>query len=360
MKTRFLYAVTILAFASCSGIQASAPPPQPAALPALRSAALKPGTIFVAVGDGTLPGSVVFSSPPYTVRGETAAERSPLAVALTKSDSLIVAPYSDDGALWLVPPPYDVQPKTIASFSWGGGMALDDNDNIFLAQRRTVNARSSYLVKYDAPGYTHARRFAASTNRFVTAVKTLPGGALAVGSQLNGPRRSLLAGSLDIYRPPFTKSTKIASLQFVQAMTVVPAGLIVAVCPPCSNIASRSYLALVAPPYTSVTKIFARLPSKVFASAVTSSPTGDVFVNEGGVLYRYAPPYTKVQPLTNTSGVLEAATATDANGNLFFGSTTQSGVCGGFTIYRLPAPYTAQPTAIFCTPGIPAGMILSR
>jgi hypothetical protein len=328
-----------------------------AGLPALHTSVLKPGTLFVAVGDGTLPGSVVFSSPPYASRGETAPTRSPLAVGLTKDDGLIVAPDSDDAPLWLIQPPYDVQPKTIATFSWGGGMALDESDDIFLAQKKNLDGRASYVMEYEAPDYAQSRRFASSTNQFITSLEALPGGMLAVGSLRNGPHRSLLPGSLNIYRPPFSKSTRIASLQFVAAMTVVPAGLIVAVCPRCDGGTFTSYLALVAPPYTAVTRILARLPRKALATAVASSPQGDIFVNEDAVLYHYAPPYAEAEKLSNTSGVLEGATATDATGNLFFGSTVQP---VGFTIFRLPVPYTGKPQPLFSTPGIPAGMILSR
>jgi hypothetical protein len=358
MKAHLLTVAAFLALASCSGARAGLPPSSYAAgLPALHTSALQPGTLFVAVGDGMLPGYVVFSSPPYTSQGETAPTRSPLAIALTKSGALIVAPDWIDAPLWLIQPPYDVRPKTIATFSWGGGMALDENGNIFLAQKRDLNGRASYLMEYDAPDYAASRRFASSTNQFVTSVEALPGGLLAVGTLINGPHRSLLPGSLNIYRPPFSKSTKIASLRFVAAMTVVPTGLIVAVCPRCDGSTLSSYIALVAPPYTAVTKILARLPKKAIATGIVSSPEGDIFVNEDAVLYHYAPPYAKAERLSNTSGVLGGATATDAEGNLFFGSTVQP---VGFTIFRLPVPYTGKPQPLFSTPGIPAGMILSR
>jgi hypothetical protein len=358
-KSRFLIVVAVLALAGCAGVPGDG---APSSLPAgaLQSSVLKPGTVFVAIGEGALPGSVVFSAPPYTSRGETRPSQSPLAVALTQDDALIVADDADAAPLSIIRPPYVGPPKTIARFSWAGGMALDKSGNIFLAQARMPNSRSSYIKEYRAPDYARSVRFASSTNRSITSVTALPDGELAVGGVLSGPHDTFLPGSLDIYRAPFTHGAKIAALPFVQAMTVVPNGLIVLVCSQCyGNASSGSYLALVAPPYTSVTKILATMPN-VSATSVASSPAGDVFVNQGGVLYHYAPPYSKDLKLSKTSGVLEGAVATGPSGDLFFGSTSQPGIDGSFTIFRLPAPYGGKPQALFSTPGVPGGITVSR
>ena len=117
-----------------------------------------------------------------------------------------------------------------------------------------------------------------------------------------------------------------------------------------------AYLALVAPPFTSVTKVLAKLPG-VTAPAITSTATGDIFVKQDALIYRYAPPYAKGKKLPNTSLALETM-ATAANGDLFFGARGSNGL--SFTINRLPAPYTGQPQVLFSAFGPPAQMTVSK
>ena len=164
--------------------------------------------------------------------------------------------------LSIVKPPYTGQPSTIANVFWAGGMALDQSDDIFLAQGIAPRSKITYFKEYLAPDYTQSVRFATSKQRFITAVTALPNGLLAVGSVRNGPNDTSLPGNLTIYSPPYTKApTRIAALTFVSAMTVVPKGLIVVVCSQCFTQSGGAYLALVAPPFTSVTKILAKLPN---------------------------------------------------------------------------------------------------
>lgn len=328
--------------------------------PASRSSLPKPGTLFVAVFAGALPGSVAISAPPYTTQGGTYPILAPVNVALTKNDALIVAANTPSSSpLSIIKPPYTEQPSTIARVFWAGGMALDQNDDIFLAEGTSPRSNSTYLKEYLAPDYTRSVRFGADTGRFIGAVKALPHGALAIGSVRNGPHNSSLAGSLAIYHPPYTQPpTTIADLPFVQAMTVVPKGLIVVVCSPCyGNKVDGTYLALVAPPFTKVTKVLATLPN-VSATSVTSNVAGDVFVTQDAVLYRYLPPYSKGERLAKTSEVLESMT-TAPNGDLFYGALNPGGP-GQFAIERLPAPYTGQPQTLFTIFGPPGEMTVSK
>lgn len=326
--------------------------------PAARAAVPKPGTLFAAIFAGSLPGAVAFSAPPYATHGASAPIRGPVNVALTKSGALVVAGNADPGSLSIIAPPYTGQPVTIATDFWAGGMALDQNDDIFLAQGTAPRSSATYLKEYLAPDYTHSVRFGTHTGRFISAVTALPDDAIAVGSMHNGPHDSTLPGSLEIYHPPYTKPpTTIANLRFVQAMTVVPKGLIVVICAQCSGSkAEGTYLALVAPPFTSVTKVLAKLPN-VSATSITSTAAGDIFVKQDTLIYRYAPPYSKGEKLPNTSLALETM-ATAPNGDLFFGARASAGI--QFAINKLPAPYTGQAQTLFTAFGPPAQMTVSK
>jgi hypothetical protein len=356
---RVLMVVAIAAVSGCSGTRgggvASSIPAGDA--PALHSSLPKPGTLFAAIFAGALPGSVVISAPPYTGHGATDPIRGPVNVALTKSGSLVVAGTGDSAVLSIVKPPYTGQPSTIASVFWAGGMALDQSDDIFLAQGIAPRSKITYFKEYLAPDYTQSVRFATSKQRFITAVTALPNNLLAVGSVRNGPNDTSLPGTLTIYSPPYTKApTRISALTYVSAMTVVPKGLIVVVCSQCFTQSGGAYLALVAPPFTSVTKILAKLPN-VTAPAITSTAAGDIFVKQDTLIYRYAPPYSKGQKLSNSSLALETM-ATAPKGDLFFGARNSNGF--SFTIDKLSAPYTGQPQVLFTVFGPPAQMTVSK
>jgi hypothetical protein len=242
-------------------------------------------------------------------------------------------------------------------------MVLDQNDDILLAQGTKARSAQTYFVEYLAPDYTHTVRFGAETGRYIGTMLALPNGTLAVGSVRTGPNNTSLPGNLAMYSPPYTQRPQIlAGLPFVTAMTVVPQGLIVAVCPSCySSKAGGSYLALVPPPFRSVSKVLVKL-GNVAADGITSTAAGDIFVKQdsakGSFLYRYAPPYSKGEVLAKTSGALESMT-TGPNGDLFFGAL---GIGGGghFLIDRLRAPYTGQPRSIYSVFGPPGQMAVVK
>jgi hypothetical protein len=356
--------ITVAAFSGCAGIRgdgsAGSLPTGDAA--AARSALPKRGTLFAAIFAGSLPGSVIFSAPPYVANGSTQPLRGPVNVALTKNDSLIVAgtALSTTAPLAVIEPPYTGLPTTVANVFWAGGMALDQNDDIFLVQRPGLHSNFTYFMEYLAPAYTKSIRFGGDHGRYIGSITALPNGALAVGSVRDGPHDSSLPGSLAIYHPPFNRApSTIADLKFVSAMTVVPEGLIVLVCGECFGVkAAGTYIALVAAPYTSRTKVLVDLPN-VTAPSLTSTAGGDIFVKQDGILYRYAPPYSKGEALPKTAGALESMT-TAPNGDLFFGSTTGTGPRGQFAINVLHAPYTAQPQTIYPAFAPIAGMAVSK
>jgi hypothetical protein len=334
-------------------------PAAAAAAPATRSTVPQPGTLFVDIFAGALPGSIEFTAPPYTSGGSTQALQTPVNIALTRSNALIVVANATPGPLSIIRPPYTGNPVTIDRVFWAGGMALDQNDDIFLAERTGPHSDATYLEEYLAPDYKHSITFSPEKGRYIGSVLALPNGLLAVGSVRDGAQRSSLPGNLAIYRPPYThRPVKIAALSYVSAMTVVPEGLIVAVCAQCySSKAGGTYLALVAPPYTAVTKVLVTLPN-VSASAMTSTALGDVFVKQDSWLYRYRPPYSKGEKLPKTAGALESMT-TAANGDLFFGALSE-GNQGQFAVDTLSSPYTAEPHTIFNAFGPPTQMTVAR
>jgi hypothetical protein len=364
--SRVLIVAAMVAISGCSGVRgdgsATSLPAGVAA--ATRSSLPKPGTFFGTVFAGSLPGSVVFAAPPFAKFGSTGPLQGPVNMALTKKDALIIAsaptPIASSGPLSIIQPPYTGAPATIAKVFWAGGMVLDQNDDVILAQGTKARSNRTYFKEYLAPDYTKSVRFGEVTGRYIGSMVALPNGAFAVGSVRNGPHDTSLPGNLAIYRPPYTQPpTILAGLPFVTAMTVVPAGLIVAVCPQCySSKAGGSYLALVAPAFKSVTKVLVRL-GNVAAEGITSNAAGDIFVKQAGTqgsfLYRYASPYSKGFELANTTGALESMT-TAPNGDLFFGALG----AGHFVIDRLPAPYTGQPQTIYTPFGPPGQMTVAK
>ncbi len=242
-------------------------------------------------------------------------------------------------------------------------MVLNQNDDILLAQGAKPQSNRTYFEEYLAPDYTHTVRFGDATGRYIGSMQALPDGALAVGSVRTGPHNSRLPGSLAIYRPPYTQPPKVLTrLPFVTAMTVVPEGLVVVVCPSCySSKTGGSYIALVPPPFRSVTKVLVRL-GNFSAEGMTSTATGDIFVEQdskrGAFLFRYAPPYSKGEELAETTGALASMT-TSPNGDVFFGGLG-SGGAGHFLINRLSPPYTGQPQTIDTILGPPGQMAVVR
>lgn len=332
-----------------------------------RSTSPKPGTLFATVFAGSLPGSVVFSAAPFSKWGSTAGLQAPVNMALTKSDALIIAsaptPLASSGPLSIIQPPYTATPTTIAKVFWAGGMALDQNDDIVLAQGTKPQSDRTFFVEYLAPDYTHTERFGDATGRYIGSMLALPNGAFAVGSVRNGPHDASLPGNLAIYRPPYAQAPSVLDdLPFVSAMTMVPQGLIVAVCPSCySRKAGGSYLALVAPPFRSVTRVLVKL-GDVGVEGLTSTAAGEVFAKQsdtqGNFLYHYAPPYSKGVELAKTAEALESMT-TAPNGDVFFGALGTGGG-GHFLINRLRAPYTGKPQTILTTFGPPGQMTVVK
>lgn len=361
---RVLVVIALAAVSGCAGIQGGG---QASSLPANNAAVAhaaqpKPGTLFAAIFAGSLPGSVVFSAPPYTTQGSTQPIRGPVNIALTKSGSLVVASttLSTAAPLSVYLPPYTGLPTTVANVFWAGSMVLDQNDDIFLVQKPGLHSNFTYFMEYLAPNYTKSIRFAGDHGRYIGSMIALPDGGIAVGSVRDGPKNSTLPGNLAIYHAPFGRPPiTIPSLKFVTGMTVVPQGLIVLVCPICYSVkAPGTYLALLTSPYTSKPKVLLTLPN-VTAPALTSNFLGDLFVKQDTTLFTYAPPYSKGKELPLTAGALESMT-TAPNGDLFFGSTTGTGPRGQFAINILPAPYTAQPQTIYSAFGPIAGMTVSK
>jgi hypothetical protein len=364
---RILIAAVMVAVSGCTGIHGDGPA---ASLPAAASAAMrsslpKPGTFFGTVFAGSLPGAVVFAAPPYTKWGSTGGIQAPVNMALTKNDAMIIVsaptPIASHGPISIIQPPYTGAPTTIANIFWAGGMVLDQNDDILVAQGvKPLDSDRTFFKEYLAPDYTRSVRFGDDSGRYIGAMLALPDGALAVGSVRNGPHDSALPGNLSIYHPPYTDPpTVLGRLPFVTAMTVVRAGLVVAVCPSCySSKAGGTYLALVAPPFKSVTKVLVKL-GDVAAEGITSNAAGDIFVKQastqGSFLYRYAPPYAKGVELAKTTGASEAMT-TAPNGDLFYGARGTA----NFVINRLPAPYTGQPQTIYSAFGPPGQMTVVK
>jgi hypothetical protein len=355
---RVLMGAAIAALSGCASLQGAG---SAGSLPIEQAAAratFPKGTLFVAIFAGSLPGQVVFSTPPYKKQGATGPIKGPARVALTKDGSLIVASISTTAApLSIIKPPYTGTPTQIAAYFWAGGMSMDANDNIFLAEGKAPQSSFNYIAEYLAPGYAKSVQFGGAHGRYITAMTTLPNGALAVGSVRPGPKNSTTPGNLAIFASASHHRTNIAALKYISAMALVPQGLIVVECPECYEVKDPdTYIALVAPPYTKVTKVLAKLPN-VQAEAMTSSATGDIFVKQDTVLYYYTPPYSKGLQLAKTAGVLESMIVAP-NGNLFYGSTTGTGPQGQFAINQLPAPYTAQPQTIFSAFGPPGGMAI--
>jgi hypothetical protein len=356
---RVLTAAAIAALSGCAGLHGDGSAVSlPAQQAATAQATFPKGTLFVAIFAGSLPGQVVFSTPPYGKEGATQGIKGPSKVALTKNGSLVVASISTTAApLYIIKPPYIGTPIPIVSYFWAGGMTMDQNDNIFLAEGKSPQSFFNYIAEYLSPGYTKSVHFGAERGRYITAMTTLPNGALAVGSVHRGPKNSSLPGNLAIYASGSHHATEIPILKFVSAMAVVPQGLIVVECPECFEVKSpNTYLALIAPPYNHVTKILAKLPN-VQAEAIASSATGDIFVKQDTLLYHYTAPYTNGVQLPNTAGVLESMIVAP-NGDLFYGSTKGVGPQGQFAINQLPAPYTGQPLTPFSAFGPPGGMAI--
>jgi hypothetical protein len=260
--------------------------------------------------------------------------------------------------LSIIKPPYTGDPSTIATYFWAGGMALDRDENVYLAEGIGPSSDFNYITKYLAPDYKRSIRFGAEHGRYIGSIATLPNGWLAVGSVRNGAHDTTAPGDLDIYHSPLQHPAGIDSLQYVSAMTLVPAGLIVVECPICYGVKKAdTYIALVASPFTKVSKVLVKLPG-VTASAVTSGLRGDIFVKQDALIYHYAPPYSKGVQLAKTAGSLESMIVTP-NGDLFYGSTTAQGPHGQFGVEKLPSPYTGQPQTAFTAFGPIGGMAVS-
>jgi hypothetical protein len=324
------------------------------------SAATKPGTLFVAVFAGSLPGSVIFSTPPYKQQDVTEPLIGPSKVGVTKSGSLIVASVtlSSPAPLSIIEPPYTGAPVTITKYFWAGGMVMDPSENVYRAEGIAPRSDFNYLTKYLAPDYKRSIRFGGERGRYIGAMAALPGGALAVASVRNGAHDTTEPGTVEIYPSPLQRPTVIHSLQYVSSMTLVPEGLIVLECPKCYGLKkANTFLALLAPPYTSVTKVLAKLPG-VTASSVVAGLNGDIFVKEDTMIDHFAPPYAKGVPLPNTVGAMESMIVTP-NGDLFYGSTEGDGPHGQFAVDKLAAPYTGRSETAFTSFGPIGGMAVS-
>jgi hypothetical protein len=367
ISTQRLFIAVALAgaIAGCSGMRpdgsanTSAGGPLPAAASPALSSLPKPGTLFASIFAGSLPGTVAISQPPYSKEGGTYPIRGPVNIALAENGALIVATtslFSSPSPLYIIRSPYNSPPKVIDQAYWAGDMVLDQNDDIFMAQKPGHKAVQTFFKEYLAPTYTKSIQWGELGGRYVSKMAALPNGLIAVGSVREGKQNATLPGELTIYHPPYKgAATRISSLQFVTAMTVVPKGLIVLVCASCfGSTAGGTYLALVAPPYKTATKL-ATIASDIPADGMTSSAAGDIFVKEGSTLYHYTAPYSKGVELTNATSALESM-AVAPNGDLFYGALNGTGPHGQFAVNRLKAPYSGEPTAIFGAFGPPGQM----
>lgn len=332
---RYVRLLTLILLAACSSGGSSTFPGAP--LPALnRMPGASASTIFLSETGG----EVAFASTPYTswsvISSSTVSLASLIPIALTKHKLLFVGTDANPGAVYSFAPPYTGGPHKQGALIDVLSMAVDTSDNLWVGA-------DDNLYRFKKPSYKGAliARSILSTNP--QAIVALPTGQIAV-TAVKDTISGFAAGAVDIFTPKRGKFVlhKIKTVPYPESLILDrKKNLIVTSCSSCfSQGQTNDEIALIAPPYTRLTRVIAKTPYTDFLG-MAMAPNGDLFVIESSGVVRYPEPYKKGHRTSATSAL---ALDVDNAGNLIYSNAS--------LVYVLPQPYKGTPKQIYSGSGL--------
>lgn len=334
--------LTLILLAACSSSGSSTSPGAP--LPALNGMPrASASTIFLSETGG----EVAFSTTPYTswsvISSSTVSLASLIPIAFNKHKVLFVGTDANPGAVYSFAPPYTGGPHTQGALIDVLSMAVDTSDNLWVGA-------DDNLYRFKKPSYKGAliARSILSTNP--QAIVALPSGQIAVSAVKD--TSGFAAGSVDIFTPKRGKLVlhKIKTVPYPESLILDrKKDLIVTSCSSCfSQGQTNDEIALIAPPYTKLTRVIAKIPYTDFL-AMAIAPNGDLFVVQSTGVVRYPEPYKKGHA---TSVTAAEALDVDNAGNLIYSNAS--------LVYVLPPPYKGTPKQIYTGNGLVEQIITAQ
>lgn len=332
---RYVRLLTLVLVAACSSTGSSTFPGAP--LPALdRAPNASASTIFISETGG----AVAFASTPYTawsvISSSTYSLLDLIPIALTKHRLLFAGTDANPGAVYSFAPPYTDGPRRRGVLVDVLAMAVDSSDNVWVCA-------DDNLYRFKKPSYSGTRiaRSLFCTNPQATVA--LPTGQIAV-TAVKDTSNGFAAGAVDVFTNKRGKFVlhKIKSVPYPESLILDrKKNLIATSCSSCFSAGQTDdEIALIAPPYTKLTRVIAKVPYTDMLG-MAMAPNGDLFVIESNAVFRYAEPYKTGKA---TSVAYAEALDVDGAGNLIYSS--------GGVVYLLPPPYKGAPRQIYSTSSI--------
>ena len=334
--------LSLIFLAACSSNASRAFPAAPSAA-LVRTPAASASTIFLGMSGG---GVAVATTPYQTWRVISSSKyllTSLIPIALNKHGLLFTGTDANPGAVYSFAPPYTGEPRRNAVLVDVLAMTVDPSDNVWVAA-------DDNLYRFKKPSYTGARIAHSVLVTNPQGIVALPTGQIAATAvkDVSGFK----PGAVDIFTLSQGKFVRhaIKTVPYPESLIVDrKKDLIVTSCSSCfSGGQTDDEIALIAPPYTKLTRVIAKLPY-TDVSGMALAPNGDLFVIQGTAVFRYPEPYKKG---IATSAAYAEALDVDNAGNLIYSNAS--------LVYILPPPYKGTPTQIYTANGLVEQIITAQ
>ncbi len=340
---RHVRLLTLILLAACSSNGASTFPAAPSQA-LVGTPATPASTIFLSMTGG----GVAFATTPYQTWSVMSSSRYSLTglipIVLTKHQLLFTGTDANPGAVYSFAPPYTGEPRKRGVLADVLTMTVDPSDNVWVGA-------DDNLYRFKKPSYSGARIARSMLFTNPQAIVALPTGQIAttaVKDTVNG----FEPGAVDIFtssRGEFVRRA-IKTVAYPESLIVDRnKDLIVTSCSSCFSLGQTAdEIALIAPPYTKLTRVIAKVPY-TDVSGMATAANGDLFVIQGTAVVLYPEPYKRGHATSVSSA---EALDVDNAGNLIYSN--------GSSVYMLPPPYKGTPTQIYSGNGLVEQIITAQ